>query len=157
MDEKGALAEAVRAGSFSPCAKSKRGVVIWSPIEGVVAWGWNAPPDGFRCDGSDECRASCGKVAVHAEQAALLACISKGVRARGLEMIHTKVVLVAGVWAGVFGGPPSCPDCSKLILEAGIAGMWLVEEREGRPTLVRYAADEFHRLTLQNCGLHPGR
>lgn len=70
-------------------------------------------------------------------------------------MLHTKVVFEGGQWVSVPGGPPSCPDCSKLILEAGIDGMWLVEERDGNTVLVRYTAAEFHDQTLRNCGLHP--
>ena len=129
---------------------------MWSRASSeVLSFGWNHPPEPQHCDGSDSCRASCGKVAVHAEQAALLQCRDKGLPVRGAEMLHTKVTLVSGTWIGVFGGPPSCPDCSKLILEAGIDGMWLVEEREGKPTLVRYTAAEFHDQTLRNCGLHP--
>lgn len=141
-------------GAGSPCAKSKRGVVIWKG-EQVLGSGYNHPPTGFTCDGSAGCRASCGKVAVHAEQAALLQCLGKCLDVAGAEMLHTKVSLVGDSYVGVFGGPPSCPDCSKLILQSGIAGMWLIEEREGRPTPVRYSADDFHRLTLKNCGLHP--
>lgn len=156
MDENAALREAIRAGGFSPCTKSKRGVVIWSKeAPDVLGFGWNHPPEPYQCDGSNSCRASCGKIAVHAEQAALLQCRDLGRVVRGAEMLHTKVVLVAGVWVSVFGGPPSCPDCSKLILEAGIDGMWLVEEREGQPVLMRYSAVEFHNQTLRNCGLHP--
>lgn len=70
-------------------------------------------------------------------------------------MLHTKVALVDGLWVSVPGGPPSCSDCSKLILEAGIDGMWLMEKREGEARPVRYTASEFHEQTLRNCGLHP--
>jgi hypothetical protein len=72
-----------------------------------------------------------------------------------MEMLHVKVEQVNGVWVGVTSGGPSCPDCSKLILECGIAGMWLYEDSPEGPRLVRYTADEFHDLTLRNCGLHP--
>lgn len=143
------------AGSKSPCAKSKRGVVVWAG-ESILASKCNTPPTGFTCDGSDTCRASCGKVAVHAEQAAILQCLAYGVSVGKAEMLHTKVSLVGDSFVGVFGGPPSCPDCSKLILQSGIIGMWLIEERDGRPTPVRYTAQEFHEATLKNCGLHRG-
>lgn len=156
MDENTALQAATRAGGFSPCGKSKRGVVIWSTNDpSIIGFGWNHPPEPQYCDGSSSCRASCGKVAVHAEQAALLQCRDLGRVIRGAEMLHTKVVFEDGKWVSVPGGPPSCPDCSKLMLEAGIDGVWLVEERDGNSTLVRYTAVEFHHQTLQNCGLHP--
>lgn len=142
-------------GARSPCAKSKRGVVIWDGDFRPLAYQSNRPPYPLTCNGSASCRASCGKVAVHAEQAALLECLESGIRVYGAEMLHTKVALVGDTWTGVAGGPPSCPDCSKLILASGIAGMWLIEMREGRATPVRYTAEEFHRLTLQNCCLHP--
>ena len=145
---------AAQAGSQSPCSKSKRGVVVWVGNH-VLATASNTPPVGFSCDGSEGCRASCGKVAVHAEQAAILQCHENNFLIRGAEMLHTKVSLVGDTFVGVFGGPPSCPDCSKLILDSGITGMWLIEEREGRATPVRYTAHEFHEVTLRNCGLHP--
>lgn len=72
MNEVEALREAVKIGSQSTCHKSKRGVVIWRPESGVIASGYNDPPKGFICDGSAECRAHCGQLAVHAEQAARL-------------------------------------------------------------------------------------
>lgn len=156
MDIGTALKYATYAGSLSPCAKSKRGVAIFSKYdEKLLATGCNHPPGGLACDGSDTCRASCGKVAVHAEQAALLQCLAAGHSVHGMQMVHTKVVLVEGRWVSVPGGPPSCPDCSKLILESGIEHMWLIEEREGEVTPVRYTAAEFHDQTLRNCGLHP--
>jgi deoxycytidylate deaminase len=151
MDEQDALKAATDAALKSPCAKSKRGVVIWGYQTGIYAAKPNAPPPGFHCDGSTTCRAACGKVAVHAEQAAILDCHRWGKPTRGLEMLHVKVV---GGKAVPSGGP-SCPDCSKLIVEAGFSGMWLYEDSPDGPTLVRYTADEFHTLTLKNCGLHP--
>ena len=64
---------AVQAAQLSPCAKSKRGVIAWlperpglRPLMRVLGEGHNAPPIGYRCDGSAKCRASCGKVCEHA-------------------------------------------------------------------------------------------
>lgn len=147
MTEFQALQIAEAVASQSKCAKSKRGVIIWD-ASGILSCGSNSPPPGFVCDGSDACRASCGKVAVHAEQRALLKALSSVV---GAEMLHTKVNEYG---RAVPGGPPSCSDCSKLIVEAGIARMWLYETVDGTPTLVRYTAEEFHSKTLLNCGLH---
>jgi hypothetical protein len=41
-------------------------------------------------------------------------------------------------------GGPSCAQCSKLALAAGIVGVWLYHENGWR----RYGAGEFHRLSL---------
>jgi deoxycytidylate deaminase len=77
---------------------------------------------------------------VHAEQWALL---DAGPQAYGRELMHLKAVnglLVAS-------GPPSCVQCSKLILAAGVEGVWLF-----RPDALwhRYTATEFHQLSLAN-------
>lgn len=165
------VAEAVRIGAESPCAKSKRGVVIWlsdqdlSHLAGcldgvryvVEACAHNARPDG-PCDGSDACRRDCGKVAVHAEEAAILKCADlrswaeewfrNGHRKQiVVEMLHVKVV----DGQAVPGGPPSCWQCSRLILAAKVDYMWLLEDGRG---WVRRTAEDFHRETLQNCGLY---
>lgn len=155
MNEHDALKAATDAARMSPCAKSKRGVVVWTPASGVFSACHNAPPPGFRCDGSETCRASCSKVAVHAEQAAILDCHKYGKPVSRMEMLHVKVEKKDGTWVAVTSGGPSCPDCSKLIVESGIAGMWLYEDGPDGPRLVRYTAAEFHDLTLKNCGLHP--
>ena len=110
--------------------------------------GFNHPPAPFTCDGSTACREACGKVCVHAEADALLQA-TKGLPdpwfMGGAEMLHVKVVNGREVPSG----PPSCWQCSRLILESGIAGMWLLHE-EG---FQRYTPEEFHRLTLEHCGL----
>lgn len=142
-DENMALSIAVSIGTSSPCEKSKRGVVIWRPGDSEsFMGGYNHPPSPFKCDGSEACRASCGKVCVHAEAHALLGA-KKSVR--GMDMLHVKVV----DGEAVASGPPSCWQCSRLMLEAGVAGMWLLHE-DG---LRRYDIEEFHALTLQHCGL----
>lgn len=141
MDENQALKEAVEIAKLSPCG-SKRGIVIWHREHGVISGGYNAPPPSFVCDGSDACRANCNKTAVHAEQAAL---IDFDPRIEGCEMIHVKVV----DGEAVHSLQPSCWQCSKLILQAGISYMWLYQV-EG---LVRYTAQDFHNKTLINCGL----
>ncbi len=141
---------AVGVGALSPCVKSKRGVVIWYPNHAgdpvIVAVGHNAPAIGA-CDGSDTCRRDCGRICVHAEQAALLN--ARTFATHYSEMLHVKVV----DGAAVEGGPPSCAECSKLILASGIKAMWLLEVGRG---WVRRTAEEFHRETLRNCGLRGG-
>lgn len=148
FNEEWALTEAVKAAINSNC-KSKRGVAIWSRKDGLITTGYNRPPKPFICDGSDACRANCAKTAVHAEQAALMKIIQCPsfimLGNNDLEMIHVKVV----DGQPVVSEKPSCWQCSKLILEAGIKYMWLYQA-EG---FVRYTAEEFHEKTLINCDL----
>jgi len=153
MTENDALKHAIDAGRGSMCAKSKRGVVIFSRSAGIISAASNGPPPGFKCDGSDACKAGCGLVAVHAEQRAILDAHYFGKAVSRTEMLHVKVV----DGKAVPSGGPSCVHCSKLILGANIEVMWLLEDVGGLPTLVRYTALDFHRATLKNCGLHVGR
>jgi len=136
------LKAALNVGRTSPCAKSKRGVAMRHPSRIGVSRGWNYPAVG-RCDGSEACRRDCGKICIHAEQAVLL--VQSGF---GAEMLHVKVVN----GQGVPGGPPSCAECSKAILTAGVAWMWLWEEARGG--WVRYTARDFHLATLETLRLH---
>jgi deoxycytidylate deaminase len=136
-----AIEQACAAARRSPC-QSKRGAAIFLRHSGtLVSIGYNDQVEPFACDGSDACKRWCRFEAVHAEQAAL---VQADVNLQELpefpEMLHVKVVggqLVAS-------GPPSCVACSKLIVAAHIAGMWLYHEHGWR----RYDADEFHRLSV---------
>ena len=60
-------------------------------------------------------------------------------------MLHIKIV--DGL--PVVSEKPSCWQCSKLILTAGLKSMWLYQ-KEG---FVEYSAVDFHRITLENCDL----
>lgn len=120
----------------SPC-RSKRGVVIFRENLRIGS-GFNHKPDGS-CEGSAECKATCRREAVHAEQHALL---RAGLHAQGCEALHVKTVngqLVAS-------GGPSCAQCSKLLLAAGVTAVWLYHDSGWR----RYEASEFHRLSLES-------
>lgn len=151
--------------THSPCAKSKRGcIVVDSDTRAFTVYGsgFNGPPPPFSCDGSESCRSSCRHVCIHAEARAIIAATSSaGNRTvplsltcrlkalSGLAMVHIKVD-AAGV--AVPSGPPSCEQCSKLVLDSGLDGIWLwVEADDWR----FYPAKEFHDLTLKHCGLHP--
>lgn len=166
-----ALAAAMGEALLSPCAKSKRGAFIWQtpqvleesergrePYRAYLlaaidagsldcARGHNAQPAPFSCNGFSRCRKNCGKLCVHAEQAALDRLDSTDY-SQNLQMLHVK--MVDGL--AVPSGPPSCWQCSRAILARGIQSMWLLHE-DG---LRRYSAEEFHRLTLENCGLTVG-
>jgi len=152
---------AVQEARRSPCAKSKRGVVIWRPapdsgdLDGhVEALGFNAQPPGFVCDGSSACKAACAKICEHAEAAALRD-LGPRCQDQRLELLHVKVVVPTGGHPRCAArladsGPPSCWQCSKAILLDGrVAGVWLFHESGWR----RYTPADFHRLTLEHCGL----
>jgi deoxycytidylate deaminase len=154
-DEHEALRLATKVGADSPCAKSKRGVVLFCRTYGMLGAGCNHPPDGFECDGSDECHAACNRVCVHAEMDAL-AEFTKELRddflrradKKGdmrLEMLHVKVV--DGV--AVPSGEPSCWQCSRHVINFGVTAFWLLHASG----LHRYGADEFHEHTLRTCKL----
>ena len=145
------VAAAVEAGSRSPCNKSKRGVVIFYADEdsySIISSGNNAPPLPFVCDGSDACRSSCNKVAIHAEEAAILRALSLGSSIFDADMLHVKVV----DGKAVPGGGPSCWQCSRSILKANLSGMWLLHAEGWK----YYSAYEFHKQTLIECELHVG-
>lgn len=140
---------AVSEGQKSPCQKSQRGAVIFEATTGLLmVAGHNRLPMGV-CTGSDACRATCGKRCVHAEQEVLLQLYGR--RYRSPALLHIKVV--EGV--GVPGGPPSCLECSKLILASAVVEVWLWEERPAPmpPEWIRYTPEEFHRVTLRNLGM----
>ena len=138
----------------SPCAKSRRGVVVYDPgAVRLLGRGWNGQPEPFGCSGDDACRAACGKLCVHAESRALAtARLSTHADKHDLHnthLLHVKVVdeLV------VAGGPPSCWQCSREILDADLGGVWLFEERTGARSWRFYTAVEFHEATLLHAGL----
>lgn len=145
MDVLNALFIATQSGRTSPCAKSKRGVIIFHPEREHFITAHNGPPSPFRCDGSVACRNFCNKVAIHAEQRAIQLARIFDLH-EGWEMLHVKVV--DGV--AVSSGPPSCAQCSGSILQSGLAAMWLLHEGM---QLQRYDPVNFHELSLQKCGL----
>lgn len=134
----------VRAAEKSGCKKSQRGVVIVTSY-GAMTEGTNRPMIGW-CDGSEACRRDCAKICIHAEQAAIL---DAGASARGAELYHLKVKYGLPVPSGT----PSCAECSKLMVAAGVAGVWLLGELGWR----RWTAEQFHAETLDELGLHRKR
>lgn len=145
-DENWALDRAIEAARKSPCQKSQRGVVVWREGWPQFSVGWNHQPAPFSCDGSEQCRANCAKLCVHAEAHALFGIIGSAVSGpQQADMLHVKVV----DGGAVPSGNPSCWQCSRHILSTGIRRMWLLH-KDG---LQAYSAREFHELTLQKCGL----
>lgn len=134
------VSAAVNAANKSPCAKSKRGVVIWNKFGHIVSVGHNRQPYPFSCTGSAACRSLCRDLCIHAEAFALN---ELSTMEDNLEMLHVKTVegsLVAS-------GNPSCLPCSKAILHDGrVDGVWLLHESGWK----RYRSEEFHILTIKN-------
>jgi deoxycytidylate deaminase len=136
-----ALGAIERLASCSPCIKSKRAAVVFDAnSQRLWGSGFNTPPSPMHCDGSDACRRDCGKICIHAEQMALRAAIEHRVgefgapgdgvsSLAGLTMLHVKVV----DGKVVPGGPPSCWQCSREVLDAQLAGFWLYEVSEDAP------------------------
>lgn len=157
------IIEAARQAALeSPCAKSKRGVVLFDPRfrldpsgrrADVIATGYNHPPEPFTCDASASCQKHCNETCTHAEAHAIIrACITGDSPDSALywHLVHVKVVLEAVVP----GKPPCCWQCSKLILESGFEAVWLYElQTNGDGKWCKYNPLEFQRATLINCGM----
>lgn len=171
------IAAAIETAERSPCAKSHRGVVLFNSEEAdrevnangfmnakerrhfrenfvVVSRGFNGPPKGFACNATDACRASCAKVCLHAEDRAIRAALGCD-DVQDLELVHVEVV--DGKVVACDG--PKCWQCSRLVLDAGVRGVWLYERllaepgRNERDEWVFYTADAFHHATLKRCEL----
>lgn len=151
--------EAVREANKSLCL-SKRGVVIVDRAGTLLAKGHNHQPFPFQCNGSEQCKRTCGKTAVHAEQSAILA--AHMVFPPGTSMLHVKAI----DGKPVASMAPSCLECSKLILESGIGWMHLlhdpsaqmlpgatvagtVDGKDGSLQIRCYSAQHFHWLTAE--------
>lgn len=150
-----------KAAMQSPCAKSKRGAAAMIVRNGGVeirpiigSLGWNGQPNGFTCSGSDACRRDCARLCMHAEQRAVMNALgSWSWRVFDIEIVHVKVV----DGQVVPGKGPCCEQCSRLVLDVGMRGVWLYEHDgrvSGAPGLWRfYRAAEFHRETLRACAI----
>jgi len=133
---------ALEAAGSSTC-RSQRGAVAFTGDERegreLVAVGFNQQPGGT-CDGSERCKATCRRAAVHAEEAMLLSGVDLAAGG-SVEVIHVKAI--AGALA-VSGGP-DCLECAKLLRFAGVAAVWLFHADGWR----RYPIEEFHRLSIE--------
>lgn len=130
----------------------------------MISVGTNCQPFPFVCDGSERCKRNCGKTAIHAEQAAILRALEP---LRGSWMLHVKAI--DGMPSASMA--PSCLECSKLILAAGIDWMHLLHDPAaqmlpgaetvgvvrglasdghlGNLEIRRYSAQHFHWLTAE--------
>lgn len=115
-----------------------------------------------RCDGSEACRRDCRRRCMHAEARALLSLPldDDRITASHLQMVHVKVPPVGeGVLdaypQGMPTSGPSCIECSKLMLDAGIGGIWMLEGSPGISWTWRYyTTEECHRASVAASGVH---
>lgn len=128
-----AVKRAIDIARMSPCAKSQRGAVLFVSRDHrtkIIAYANNHQPAPFACTKSAACFEHCGMLCLHAEQAALLALTEAehdgqdGYEHRDMSMLHIKVV----DGPPVAGGPPSCLQCSRLIVDSDIEGVWLYQK-----------------------------
>lgn len=165
------IASALAVAALSPC-RSKRGVVLYDPDNGAVrGLGHNGPPASHPCPGRSLCSGTCGQLSVHAEIRALREAAVYVAMRRPLgpfDLLHVELAADGGVFAC---DGPGCWQCSREILDVGfVGGVWLYEragcphceageiapERQcprGAGGWRRYAAGEFHRVTLARCGI----
>lgn len=127
---------AIRAARRSPCAKSKRGVVVYVVGSGIdIASGSNGPPGGGACAGDAACREACGKLCNHAEVRAIrqahihLHRLELGIGSMAAcEAVHVKLDGLTNTLMA--GGGPSCWQCSREVMDVGLAAFWLYEEQQ---------------------------
>ncbi|MEK6923416.1 MAG: deaminase [Nanoarchaeota archaeon] len=125
----------------STCEKSKRGVVIVKDNK-IIGKGTNNPPGNFECNLKD-CYDICRNYTVHAEQNAILDALENNHNLEDSNLYHVK--FKDGI--PQYSGAPSCVECSKLILQAGIEEI-VLEHKDKEFAL--YSAEEFHLLSLES-------
>jgi deoxycytidylate deaminase len=151
------ISHSLSVAALSTCQKSQRGVSIYERATSKI-WGagCNRPPRTRQCDGSRDCRLSCAKRCLHAEDNAIgtLGVLEELLGHRkwkDFDLVHVKSVdgkLVAG-------GGPSCWQCSRRILELDLGNVWLYETAFNSEPIWRcYPADEFDRLTRIACAVY---
>jgi hypothetical protein len=164
---------AVKAASQSPCAKSKRGAVIYGAGKHMFA-AWNRLPREFTCDASEACKTACARRCIHAEEGALMLAIG-GAAPKPLRALHVKIVptgramdlhlgtstlvgprgsithlpFAADAFKPVASGPPSCAECAKLMLATGLEGVWLLDDSGWR----FWSMLDFYTETMRTLGL----
>lgn len=139
---------AIEAARNSPCEKSKRGVVIWKHDN--YARGFNQLPGNMKCDGSDQCKAMCGKRCVHAETEAIMEMLRHHRYDDFKPYQHCAILHVKVGEDGelVPSKGPSCLECAKLIFAVGIGWVWLYEGTgNGHGQWKTYTAAQFYDLS----------
>lgn len=146
------LAVAIEQSNHSLCV-SKRGCAIWGerihstqPL--IIGRGYNKHTGIRGCLQNSQCKVTCRSLAVHAEQVALMDALHNNVH------IHNQPIFMVHVKTQnnklVPSGPPSCVQCSKLILASPmrITGVYLFHEQGWG----FYPTIQFHALSMENEG-----
>ena len=153
---------AERVAARSPCKKSRRGVVVFSPetfdrlyppeyeptehdaaihgvgFNGAPSWPVGTPT--FGCDGSDKCRSLCRKRCAHAATRALRTVSEEAYR------LHLAQVKIGDDGHVAPSGGPSCAACALAILDNGaVEVVWLYQEGGW----CGYAASTFYSLSMR--------
>lgn len=131
------LGVAVNEALKSRCEQSQRGVIIVQNNV-LIGRGCNNPPLEMACV-PETCYKICAQYCVHAEQNAILNAADSH-QLSGATMYHVRVknhVVMPSK-------EPCCVECSKLVLQSGIAE-FVMKTEQG---VCRYAAQEFHELSL---------
>lgn len=133
-------------GRDGTCDKSKRVSSIYSPSRQTYVIATNSPPAPFTCTKDDDCRKNCSKLAVHAEERAIIkAAKSNLLPENNLHCFHLKIQHNVPVPSK----EPSCVYCSRKMLEFGINYMWLYVDSGWKS----WKMENFHRESLINTGL----
>ncbi len=125
----------------SPCQRDKRGVVIVNNHLKVIGAGYNAPPQGYKCEPKC-CEPTCKNYAIHAEMNAIIDAVKNRENLEDSRMYHARVNENGEILPS---RKPRCYLCSKHILGFGIKEFVLMHE-EG---LTLYGIKEFNRLSLE--------
>lgn len=137
------LSLAAIEAAHSNCKKTKRGAVIVSdPF--LISSGYNYSVDPQSCClRKDIQRGMRSELcnAIHAEQKAIDDALLQNQDIKGARLYHVEVKDKVMVYSG----PPSCPICSKAILDHKLRDV-VLWQKQG---YVIYPALEFHRLSIE--------
>lgn len=132
----------------------------------ILGAGHNGQPEPYVCGGRAICGNACRTLAVHAEVRTIRAAIEDLAHFYATSLLYVGTAQLVHVKVDergqlVAGDGPSCEQCSREILDAPLAGVWLYEAPDNNrfnppvtgPRWVHYHAVDFHRTTLQTLGL----
>ncbi len=137
---------AVEEANNSPCAKSKRGAVVFDKDFNILGSGHNHPHRGSHCR-PDHCYGICRIFTVHAEEDAIDKVIAKYRQTypevlSGASILHIKSI----EGRSSISGDPSCSRCSGVSIKHDLREFILLHENG----FVAYTVREFHDLSLYN-------
>lgn len=144
------MREAMVLARQSRCDDAHCGAMIVSDGE-IVGRGFNSPPAGTsvnRCQipkSSYHARVTDKTCCVHAEVRAVMDAIRQNPEKLPGSTLY--FIRVDGQGQKMLSGAPYCTLCSKVVLDAGIQSLVLLQE-DG---IVSYSADEYNELSFAYC------